>query len=242
MPRLNTNVEVIKDITVAGYISDAGGGGNSTLSAATAIGATTAVVVSATGFLAGDLVRIGTGNQLEENIVDSIATNTLTLRSPLVYAHAIGEAAMERQKVVTGEVADSGVKISTTAAVNKLKTATTKGVYLTMYTDADYMVEWQVVNHSLENVATMHGMPEAAITGTGTTNSPRRLVTTMANLMTVTNISTFLIGHRNDGVTQEVQVWNVDLTPTGDRTYVTGSGVPLTITGAGRAVAQLEYP
>src|SRR4051794_23216008 len=106
MSRLNTNVEVIKDITQAGYIMDASGGGNSTLSvavtAAQAAAATqlTITVASGTGFIAGDLIRMGSANLLEENIVDSIATNVITLRMPVLYAHAIGEACVERTKVV----------------------------------------------------------------------------------------------------------------------------------------------
>ncbi len=250
MARLNTNIEVPKDITAGGYISDQSGGGSTTLTVAVtqaqadAKTQLTVTVASATGLAAGDPIRIGTGNLGEENIIDSIASLVLTLRMPVCYAHATGEAVVERSKVIVGEITTDGFKVTPNASYNQVKTATTKGVYVTLYTDAMYTAVMSTVNHSLENLAFAHGVGEGstAITGALTTASPRRLVLTTSNLMALQNISMFVIAHRGDGVTQEVQVWNCDMTPTGDRTYNTGSGVPVPITGIGRAVATLEYP
>jgi hypothetical protein len=250
MARAGTNIEVIKDITQAGYIMDASGGGNSTLTVAVtqaqadAKTQVTVTVASATGFLAGDLIRLGSANLLEENIVDSIAANVLTLRMPVVYAHAIGEAAVERIKVPLGEVLPGTFKVTPNATYNQIKTDTTKGVYITLYTDAMFTANVSIINHSLENLAFAHGLGEGTtvITGAGTTASPRRLVLTTQNLMQLQNISLYCVGHRSDGVTQEQQIWSVDLTPNGDRTYATGTGVPAPITAIGRANATLEYP
>lgn len=78
-----------------------------TLSSATTIGATSAPVTSATGYVAGMAVLIGG----EGNIILSVASNTLTLLSPLRLAHASGAAV-------------SGNSLHTMTLANQPKTAT----------------------------------------------------------------------------------------------------------------------
>lgn len=64
-----------------------------TLASGTAIGATTITGQAGSGasFAAGDPVAIGSGSSVEVNKVLSIATDTLTLAQPLVFAHSSGE-------------------------------------------------------------------------------------------------------------------------------------------------------
>lgn len=244
MARANTNTEVFNQLEEAGYIRDKSGGASTTLSAATAVGAVSITVASATGIAVGDLIRIGTGNLLEENIVGSTYTTgtTIPLAMPAVYAHAIGEACVEREKVDTGEVTTEGVKVSTTPNFTDVKTATTRGTYVRLLTDADFQFNWSVVNMSLDNAATAHGIAETAITGAGTTISPYRLAITTQSLMALQNVSVYMVGTLYNGRRHELQGWNADLTPTGDRMFTSGQGSPIAFAANVRAVVELEYP
>jgi hypothetical protein len=53
--------------------------------------ATTVTVANATGFAAGDLVLLGTGLTAESATISSISGNTLTLATPLKFAHGVGD-------------------------------------------------------------------------------------------------------------------------------------------------------
>lgn len=71
------------------------GTGSSTLSAATAVGATSIAVASATGFAVGDYVKIDTGSLVELRQITDITSLVLGFRDPLLQAHASGVAAVE---------------------------------------------------------------------------------------------------------------------------------------------------
>lgn len=242
MPRLNTQSEVYNDVSRYGFIMDAIGGGTSTTTAAYAAGVTVIAVASATNYAAGDPIRMLSSGGFEENIIESIASLNLTLRMPTAFAHPTGAAVVERVKVTLGELAPGSFQVTPNTTANQIKSDTFRGVYCTLYTDAMFTVNAATINHSLENLAFVHGVADSAITGAGTTSSPRRILLTTQNLMALQNISIFGEGHIKSGVTQEVQVWNVDITPTGNRTYATGTGVPVPLTAIGRANAILEYP
>lgn len=70
-----------------------GGGGSTTLSGGTAIGAVSGTLTSAANFATGDLVRIGTGAQAEYRTI-SLSGSTITVPA-LNLAHAGGETVVE---------------------------------------------------------------------------------------------------------------------------------------------------
>lgn len=65
-------------------------GANTTLSAAAAVGATT--ITTAAALTANTYVVVGSGATLETHFVSSVATDTATLSTPLIYAQASGAA------------------------------------------------------------------------------------------------------------------------------------------------------
>lgn len=71
------------------------GAGSSTLSAASVVGATTVSLASATGFAVGDYIKIDTSTLVELRQITAIATNDVSFRDPLLFAHASGVAAVE---------------------------------------------------------------------------------------------------------------------------------------------------
>lgn len=84
------------DLSTTGTIA---GGSASTLNAATAVGATTATLVSASGFTAGVSVQIDTGSIAEVIVQTGVATQTIAfINNPLRFAHGSGATV----QVVTG--------------------------------------------------------------------------------------------------------------------------------------------
>lgn len=83
--------------TTAEVHADAGGTPfSSTLSAATAVGATTIPATAVDNLAVGDHIRIGTAPELiEYRQVTAIATLNVSFRDPLIAAHASGAAAVE---------------------------------------------------------------------------------------------------------------------------------------------------
>ena len=74
--------------------TDMPSGGGSTLNGATAVGATSVILASAASYAAGDYIQIGVANP-EIRQITNVATNTLTLDSPLRFLHATGVACNE---------------------------------------------------------------------------------------------------------------------------------------------------
>ena len=72
-----------------------GGGGNTTLSAASAVGDASISVASTAGLSVGNAIRIGTGAATEYRSVASIAGTTINVNRFLALAHASGEAVVE---------------------------------------------------------------------------------------------------------------------------------------------------
>ncbi|MDI3341275.1 MAG: hypothetical protein QJR03_12170 [Sphaerobacter sp.] len=73
---------------------------NTTLAEAAAAGATSVTVASAFGVSAGDVLHVYDGGSTEDITVASVSGNTLTLASPLMYAHAQGVSVTALDPVV----------------------------------------------------------------------------------------------------------------------------------------------
>lgn len=238
--RNNNSGEVYRDLDEAGYIRDVAAGASTTLSAAVLAGAATFSVVSAVGIIAGDLLRIDSNDKIEEVVVDSVAANVITPRDVIEFDHTAGMAVVEREKVNTGDVTDQGVAVQTTESSNTLNSSTKKGKILRLVSNAEHTFGWSVHNHSLENVAIAHGIPETRITG-GTGGKPKRLVVSHKALSTLKNVSVYFIGTREDGKKVELQGWGADLSGNSTNTYNTGTGVPVQIQASVSAKVYLEF-
>jgi hypothetical protein len=71
------------------------GAGSTTVATASVVGARTLSLTAATGFAVGDFVKIGTGATVELRQITAIASNDVSFRDPLLFAHAAAEAAVE---------------------------------------------------------------------------------------------------------------------------------------------------
>jgi hypothetical protein len=92
----------------AGTAAETVGGANTTLTADTAVGATTIAVASAVGIAATNWLRVGDTGETEIRQVASLAVLVVTLTAPLTLAHDTGDVVREVDDSGTPTVDDYG--------------------------------------------------------------------------------------------------------------------------------------
>lgn len=236
MPRANNPSEVFARLDEAGYIRDVDAGASTTLSNDVTGDSSTKTleVGDASGFEVDDLVRIETGTRMEVQKVNAIDTaaspQTITLDSQVAYDHASGDAVVEQEKVVLGDVTDDGVTEDVTADRNEITVATRSSVYTRLINQVDARIEFSVQNLNVENYLISVGITDANVTGTGGVDDKNQAVRDGAEVISgLSDISIYFMGTMDDGDTVEVQGWNALIDPNVTSTYDTGSGAPVPI-------------
>lgn len=211
MARLNTSDELFDALTDVGVIRDVATPNTSTVGAAATAGDTDFDVASGEGsqFEAGDLIRVGSGEELEVVEVASISTDTLTIFPALVYDHAVGETVAEQEKVYVGHVAEGGLTVENTEDTFEVRAATSAVVLLTKTTGINMRITWPNILFSTENIAMAMGVKESEITGTGTASDPETISWHSDVLGGEINASLFAEGTREDGQIIELRGFNV---------------------------------
>jgi hypothetical protein len=228
MARLNTSDELWVSVSEAGFFTDeTTTPGNTTSDAAYSAGDTVLSVVAETNFAADDLVRIGSGNEMEIGIIESTAAGSLTLESGIAFAHASGIPLVEQQRVNLGDISDDGVTRESSVERTEIRAATQAGVYATLVTNASARVSWNMLNHSLENVMFALGIDEAGISGAGSAGDPFIADLNPDDFNELTNIGVYFTGTLRDGTTIEIQGWNCDFDPNLTITYLRGQAVTI---------------
>jgi hypothetical protein len=231
--RINSKVEVFNLLTEVGLIRDATAGtpGSGLLTVAAIPTDVTVTLDTGEGadFATDDLVRIGSDDKLEENVVLSVAVDVLTLKMPLAYAHAIGEAVVERARVKVGEPTEEGITARTETELFEVGIATSRKPYLRQIVGATSEISFSIVNFNLNNIAAAAGVPESSISGAGTAASPWALDLLDTLLGTEQNLSMYGQGLRQDGTTFEVQGWACDMDPAQEINLRIGEGAGVTL-------------
>lgn len=200
MARLNHKGEYWSHLNTVSIIRDeTGAPGNTTVSIAAAAGAVTIDVVSAANFTDGDLIRIGTRDQLEINQIEGAPATLMPLRFPLIYAHAIGVAVVENVAVDLGHIGDDGVAITFSGDHNPISAATKRLVTAYLTGHAEIMAEFNLLGMAEENLAVALGMPESKVVGSGTTAAPTTIPITADDFNTENDLSWRFTGARKDG-------------------------------------------
>lgn len=191
--------------------------GDSTLSVAAAAGATTITVASSTNFADGDYFLIGTNETMEiAQQSGAPAGSVITLRSPLAYAHVIGEVVKEVARTILGDVTDDGVDCTPAEGdFNLINAATKRGPVGYLMGHIAQLIEFGIEHYNLDNLAAALGIPETAITGTGVAATPHSLNILPDSFSTAIDAAWFFTGVRKDGMNVEVQAWGVEVDPTG---------------------------
>lgn len=212
MARTRKKGELFSHLTQMG-VYRAGGGGNTNFTGGTAPAGVTAITVSViTGFTVGQVIALGSGENVELNVVQSAPSgNNIPLRFPTAFAHETLEPVLGQVLTDLGHLSDDGVSIAVSGDDNAIMSATRRQVlgYLQGHTEQTF--ECSLEGFNLENIATALGIAETAITGAGTSSSPNRLVTDAAKFRTENDLCFEASGVRKDGTIVVAQFWGVEL-------------------------------
>lgn len=210
--RTNSSGEIWNAVSEAGVILAVDPVNESTVATAVTAGDETVEVGAGdgAGFEVGDLIRIGTGDTLEVGEVEAVATDTLTLVTPVAFDHAVGEEVAEQAKQDVGHVAEGGVTHDVSEDTFEVRAATAQGVLVERTTGVTQNLSWPGILWSPENLATAFGIPAADIyAGDGTATDPTAIRLLSDRFNAVDHASIYFQGVREDGTFVEVRGWNV---------------------------------
>jgi hypothetical protein len=229
MARKNTNEELWLEVSAAGIYRDAATPGTGALNSQAAAGQSDLVLGTGegAGFTVGDVVRISSGNLSEFGVVESIATDTLTLHSFLAFTHATGIAVTEQEEIDLGAVSEDGITRETTVERTEIRAVTQATAYANLVVSVGQRITWNLLNHSLENVMLALGMDESNIHGAGSQADPSVADLTAENMEELLNHCLWFRGALKDATTFEIQGWAVEFDANQTMTYLRGQAVLL---------------
>ena len=213
MPREKTKGELWRELQFMYVLRDKTGTfGSTTLSANEAKGQTVISVSAVTNFATADRVRVGTGDQMEEHVLEAVGASDLTLASPLHRDHLSGEAVVEREQIDLGHLNDDGVVLTAPGDHNPVTIGTRALTWAYLIGHTELVMSFSVVNWNLENLALAFGIPETAtfIVGAGTAADPYRVVLDPVDYATVQNLSFAFQGIRHDGDIIRGEAWGAE--------------------------------
>lgn len=230
--RLNTNAEVITDVTSVGIMEDVSGGAVSTLDQAIAAGDRIAELVSSggTNFTNGDKLRIGDRPYLEAAVLESKATDTLTLENDTSDAYAVGEAVVEVVDTPIGDLTDEGITIEHGGGDTPIQSGTHAGTYSYVPSnDQDISINFSLLNMSIENWAAAMGEDSALrASGLGTAADPYVLDIREDHYAEQLEKVWFFTGARLDGELIRVEAFSAKVfAPSGSITFTQGEAATL---------------
>lgn len=197
------------------------GGGNTTLSALAAKGATSFGLTAATNFAIGDDIRVGSGETLEIVRISNLVSTTVTPAKPLKFDHASGEAVVEQASISLGVPEADGVKLNIPAELQDRFSAIQRSAYGTLVGYVDLGISWQFMAVTADVFAYALGLPRSSILGDGTaaiqtgTVGPRLFTTDGLTVGALANTSVIATGTLQDGSYVRAEMYNVSFDPTG---------------------------
>jgi hypothetical protein len=189
-----------------------------------AAGSTSVTLVSATGFATGDWAKYGSGELSEYHQVDSVATNTLTNRTPFLRTQAVGTVVVEQVQTPFAGISPEGVRWNFGGAVEKLRSATKKFSIGVRPGTVSMNFSFGIIEISLANFAYALGIAQSQVAG-------GRLPVN-SNLGTATLDGLYLKGLTQDAANVQVDVWGSSLDIAQVATVINNQGpaavIPLT--------------
>lgn len=197
------------------------GGGNTTLSAVAAAGASSFGLTAATNFAIGDDIRVGSGETLEIVRISNLVSTTVTPAKPLQFDHASGEPVVEQSAISLGVPEADGVKLAIPAESSDVFSAIQRTAYGTLVGYVDLGMSWRFMAITADILAYALGLPRSAVLGDGTaaaqtgTVGPRLFTTDGLTIGALVNTSVIATGTLQDGSVVKATMQNVSLDPTG---------------------------
>lgn len=172
MSRLLNEQEVLHDLRTVGFYLDTGG--SETSNGATAAGdlLVNVQVGEGSGFAAGDVIRVGAkGNTMDIATILSIATDALTLKLPMAFAHVNASEVRKQTLTDLGHLTEDGVAPETTQDETSLRAGTQRGTLLFIPGAVEEQFTMGLLGFNPENMAAAYGLDEggAGVVVTGPT-------------------------------------------------------------------------
>ena len=241
MARINSSDELWTVISEVGIIRDVDAGESDTLNGDVAAGATSITETTGTNaWTAGDLLRVGTGSDVEVAIVETYTTPTITLVSPLLKGHLAGAPVVQQEKINIGAIADDGVNRENAVERTEIRAATQAGIYAVLTTSVTGRISFNLLCHSFENVLLSMGIDEGNIAGTGTAADPYVADINFDDIGTLNNHSLYFTGARKDGTTVQIEAWACDFDGNQTVNYLRGQQVTLPLAAEVQAFRYYE--
>lgn len=174
---------------------------STTTDAANSKGAVVLNVALETGFVAGDWIRVSTGDTVEFHWVDSTAAGVLNLRTRLLRDIAIGAAVVQQKETALGGVTEDGVTLTVGGNIEVKHIGTSIQSVGLRLGNASVALAFAITQMTKENLARALGIPQADIVG--------------ANVPILDNIGTeaieglFVRGTLEDGTIAHVNAWGI---------------------------------
>lgn len=176
MTRRLSNLDVLRRMTGVFWLSDSATTGTTDDTSAKG----TRVVHLGTGegssFAAGDEVRIGdNGDQAEIAVVDSVASDDLTMKLPLSRAIASGETVTKLTPVDVGATDENGVQYTPNQNLEDIEAGTQLDIYLSEPGPLIREASFNLRDFNPENLAVVFGIDETdtdIVDATGITLNP----------------------------------------------------------------------
>ncbi len=157
-----TKGKLFKELNAVGVVSDAAVAATTVATAAVA-GATTLLLTSATDILNNDWIILGTEDTLEVHWVLSNATNTLTLRTPLLRDQAVGVRVIRALRTAFGAVAQGGATFDVGGSTSPIIVENRVLPVGMQPQNAQAAMTFSVHDLNLSAIARSLGIPQSAI-------------------------------------------------------------------------------
>ena len=186
-----------------------------TLSAGFAAGSVNLTVASATGFSAGDWVRIGSGDTVEFHRIDT----PFTIKTPLYRAQANGTVVVKQTLVPFAAPSSDGVTLAIGGNVDTIRAGNRRMSLGYKPGSAITTLSLAVIDFLLANFARALGIPQAKIVS-------GRLPLTGDVIATDIVQGAYVKGLLQSGETQWINVWGCSQDVANFSTTLTNSGTP----------------
>jgi hypothetical protein len=208
--------------------------GNSTVASGGGAGVSNVVLASGTNFVAGDWVRFGTGDLMEIWQLETVVTNTLTIRGKFFRSQAVGTVAREQTLTLFPGVDEDGATLALGGSVDVMRSALSRTSIGLRAGSVEATITIPVIETTLANLAYSLGVPQSAISG-------GRLLTDGSNIGTATDLNgLYLRGTLLDATSWAVIAsgTSLDLSQATELT-VNNAGKPNTVLVAGKPAGLL---
>jgi hypothetical protein len=170
-----------------------------TVGTAAAADATALIVADASGLAAGDWIGVGTEDSFESHWIASISTNTLTLKTNLLRAQAIGVVVTKLVQVPFASLTREGATLALGGQANPMYVGTREMAIGTQAENAEASLALKLQEITLAARAYLLGIPQSQIANS-------RLLLT-ENLNTASILAAYVEGVLKDGTVNILNFW-----------------------------------